>query len=68
MFTFFYLYFLVEASYFIPWLNYHWYDKYTTFHTNIHSVFCMPDSTNDSVLEEMKKAYMVEQESKEMKQ
>jgi COX assembly protein 1 len=35
---------------------------------NIHYVLCMPDSTNDSVLEEMKKAYMVEQETKEMKQ
>ena len=34
----------------------------------IWAVFCVPDSTNDSVLEEMKKAYMVEQESKEMKQ
>ncbi|KAF8718857.1 hypothetical protein HU200_025165 [Digitaria exilis] len=29
---------------------------------------CLHQFTNDSVLEEMKKAYMVEQESKEMKQ
>ncbi|RLN19981.1 hypothetical protein C2845_PM02G31190 [Panicum miliaceum] len=29
---------------------------------------CLHQFTNDSVLEEMKKAYMVEQETKEMKQ